>query len=479
MTDLLASRVFRLDDQTRFASLSSDSNPIHLDHSFARRTQAGAPIVHGIHTLVWAANAALHANPMNVANVTAKFPQPLYLDEVASVRFKNRTDRQIGIEVVAADTVVALIRLSTEPGKTAADRRPLAPTSPPLAQPANPAFEELSGQTGAAAIAEADFDAVFPALASAIGTDGIRALLATSQIVGMMCPGLHSMYAGLSINFNVVADRNEALAFAVGKVDARFRSLQIDVCGYRTAGRLDAFARLPPPSQATMADVSARISGRPFSGQRSLIVGGSRGLGEVTARIVAAGGGHPVITYRDSRQQAERVASDILGAGGSCDILHYDALLPPGEQLAAIQAVDCCYYFATPKIFARKSGLYEAEKLRTFLSFYADGFFDLCATLVRDRTEKLAMFYPSTVAIEQGTNTTAEYAMAKSAGETLVRHLNEFMPHIEILSRRLPRILTDQTATIGVASAEGALDVMLPVVYEVQRIARREPTSLS
>jgi hypothetical protein len=35
--------------------------------------------------------------------------------------------------------------------------------------------------------------------------------------------------------------------------------------------------------------------------------------------------------------------------------------------------------------------------------------------------------------------------------------------------------LTDQTATIGVASAEGALDVMLPVVYEVQQMARREP----
>jgi NAD(P)-dependent dehydrogenase (short-subunit alcohol dehydrogenase family) len=224
-----------------------------------------------------------------------------------------------------------------------------------------------------------------------------------------------------------------------------------------------------------MAEVSARIPGLPFSGQRSLIVGGSRGLGAVTARIVAAGGGHSVITYRDSREGAELVAGDIRRAGGSCDILRYDALLPSGEQLRAIQPVDCCYYFATPKIFLRKAGLYEAAKLRTFLDFYVDGFADLCATLVRDRSDKLAIFYPSTVAIEQGLNTTAEYAMAKSAGETLARYLNEFMPHIAILCRRLPRILTDQTATIGVASAEGALDVMLPVVYEVQQMARREP----
>jgi acyl dehydratase len=478
MTDPFASRVFSLDDQTTFARLSSDYNPIHLDQSFARRTQAGAPIVHGVHTLVWAANAVLQAFPMQVANITARFPQPLYLDEIASVRFKNRTDRQIDIEVVAADTVVALVKLSPVPGKMAAGHRPLTLTLPrPLSQPSNPAFDELSGQTGAAAIAEADFEAPFPALAGAIATDGIKALLATSQIVGMLCPGLHSLFAGLNINFNQQADRNQALTYAVCKTDARFRSLQIDISGYGTTGRLDAFARQPPPPQAGMEEVSARISGRPFSGQRSLIVGGSRGLGAVTARIIAAGGGHPVITYRDSREGAELVAGDIRRAGGSCDILHYDALLPSGEQLETIQPVDCCYYFATPKIFFRKSGLYEADKLRTFLSVYVDGFFDLCATLVRDRSDKLAVFYPSTVAIEQGLNTTAEYAMAKSAGETLARYLNEFMPHIAILCRRLPRILTDQTATIGVASAEGALDVMLPVVYEVQQMARREPAS--
>jgi len=46
------------------------------------------------------------------------------------------------------------------------------------------------------------------------------------------------------------------------------------------------------------------------------------------------------------------------------------------------------------------------------------------------------------------------------------------MPHIEILCRRLPRILTDQTATVGVASADNALDVMLGVVYEVQRVSK-------
>jgi NAD(P)-dependent dehydrogenase (short-subunit alcohol dehydrogenase family) len=298
-------------------------------------------------------------------------------------------------------------------------------------------------------------------------------LLATSQIVGMACPGLHSLFAGLAISCDPKILPEGALAYAVGKTDARFRSLQIDIAGSGIAGRLDAFARPAPPTQPAMAEISARIAGKPFAGRKSLIVGGSRGLGEVTAKIVAAGGGRAVITYRESADQAERVSAEILGAGGQCDVMRYDALKPAGAQLQQLGAVDCAYYFATPRIFQRKSALYEPERLRAFLSVYADGFFDLCSALARGGN--VAVFYPSTVAIDETVSGTAEYAMAKMAGEILAGHLNEFMSEIRVICRRLPRILTDQTATVGVASADNALDVMLPIVYEVQQMARPDP----
>jgi acyl dehydratase/NAD(P)-dependent dehydrogenase (short-subunit alcohol dehydrogenase family) len=473
--ELLASRIFGPDDQTAFARLSSDFNPMHLDQNFARRTQVGAPVVHGIHNLAWAASAVLQAFPIKVANLRARFLQPLYLDEPATIRIRNRTERQIELEVVAADVVVASIKLSSEPGKAVAVA-PLAASAPlKLSEPANLSLEQLAGRTGTVAIADGDMRSLFPALTEAIGLSGIKALLATSQIVGMACPGLHSLFAGLDINFGAIDHRQAALAYAVSKVDPRFRSLQIDISGYGATGRLDAFARPPPPSQAGMAEISARIVGHPFAGQRSLVVGGSRGLGEVTAKIIASGGGHSVITYRESRDEAERVSAEILAGGGRCEILHYDALAAAGGQLSKLGTIDCAYYFATPKIFRRKSALYEPARLREFLGFYADGFFNLCTELLRDRTEKLAVFYPSTVAIDHESDATSEYAMAKIAGETLAAHLNRFMPNIAVVSRRLPRILTDQTATVGVASTDGALDVMLPIVYEVQQLARPEP----
>ena len=344
-----------------------------------------------------------------------------------------------------------------------------------MSEPANLRFEELADQTGTVAIADGDIGPLFPALMDAIGLSGLKALLATSQIVGMACPGLHSLFAGLDINFDAENNQETALAYAVRKTDPRFRSLQIDISGYGAVGRLDAFARPPPPSQAGMDEISARLTGNPFAGQRSLIVGGSRGLGEVTAKIVAAGGGHSVITYREGRHEAERVSADILSCGGRCEILPYDALAEANKQLQELGRVDCVYYFATPKIFQRKSALYEPARLRTFLNFYADGFFNLCNALVPDGPAKLAVFYPSTIAIDQESDATTEYAMAKIAGETLAACLNQFMSNIAVVSRRLPRILTDQTATVGVASTASALDVMLPIVYEVQQLARSEP----
>src|SRR6202140_1169506 len=153
----LASRSFCMDDQITFARRASDWNPMHLDRAFARRTQVGAPVVHGIHTLAWAADALLHRFPLRVVNIRARFLQPLYLDERASVSIRERTDRQIEFEVVAAGAVVALIRLSTQPGNFAGGiARPLPQTIAQMPQPANPRFEQLAGQTGAVAIGDGD-----------------------------------------------------------------------------------------------------------------------------------------------------------------------------------------------------------------------------------------------------------------------------------------------------------------------------------
>jgi acyl dehydratase/NAD(P)-dependent dehydrogenase (short-subunit alcohol dehydrogenase family) len=470
----IASRSFTLHDQREFARLSGDFNPLHLDAQFARRTQMGAPVVHGIHTVLWALESALRKESFAVGNIRVRFHQPLFLDETVEVSIAARTETAIDLDVAAAGTTIAAIRLSSQPGKIAGVVAADAVSAlRRLDHPADVPFEQMSHQRGAVAApaGQDEIGRIFPALANAVGPAAVGALMATSQIVGMACPGLHSLFAGFDVTRDAQSDA-QVLGYAVRKVDARFRSLQIDIAGSGLTGRLDAFARLQPTTQADMKTVSTCLAGRVFAGQRALIIGGSRGLGEVTAKIIAAGGGHPVITFQQAKLEADRVAAEIRQAGATCEVIQYDALQPAPAQLGGVGAVDSCYYFATTKIFQRRLDQFEPARLRIFLDYYVDGFFNLCAALAAQNAG-VAMFYPSTTAVDTATAGIAEYAMAKAAGETLVRQINTFLPGVHAISHRLPRTATDQTATVGVASAQDALEVLLPIVHEVQQAARR------
>ena len=61
----------------------------------------------------------------------------------------------------------------------------------------------------------------------------------------------------------------------------------------------------------------------------------------------------------------------------------------------------------------------------------------------------------------------AEYSIAKAAAEVLVAELPRWLRHVRVINRRLPRLSTDQTATLFGNSPTSNLDVLLPLVREV------------
>jgi hypothetical protein len=61
-----------------------------------------------------------------------------------------------------------------------------------------------------------------------------------------------------------------------------------------------------------------------------------------------------------------------------------------------------------------------------------------------------------------------EYSMAKMAGEMLCDKINRAGGRTHIIVKRLPRLLTDQTATVFPMTRDESLKVMLPVVRDVQ-----------
>ncbi|WP_293682572.1 SDR family NAD(P)-dependent oxidoreductase [uncultured Phenylobacterium sp.] len=468
----LGVRTFEERDQRTFAVLSGDSNPMHMDHVAARRTQMGAPVVHGMHAVLWALELACQQVSEAFSGLRVNFAGPIYVGDPVEAALISHAATQAKIHLRVGNALATSITLELGPMIC---ETPAMRTGPPrpATWPPNPlplAFGEMAGQADAFHFARGPQDATagYPALADRITPNRVGALVALSRLVGMICPGLHSIFSGVTLDF--APEDRPALQYECVEADPRFRRIRIAVAGGGIAGELTAFARLPPTEQPSFADIAAVTAAGAYQGATVLVVGGSRGLGEVTAKACAAGGAEVVITYAKGASEAEHVAEQIRAGGGRCRVVQFDAREAVAAQLAAVtEPITHLYYYATGPIAVRRTKFLSADVLADFMRFYTTAFVDTCEALVAHGDgARLRAFYPSSTAIYERPKGWAEYAMAKAAGEVLCREINMQRRDIEVIVERLPRLLTDQTAAVRPAGEEPALAVILPIVVRMQ-----------
>ena len=170
----------------------------------------------------------------------------------------------------------------------------------------------------------------------------------------------------------------------------------------------------------------------------------------------------------DHARFVEAVAQEIRSVGGLCETLAYDASLPAEPQLAGLaDAPTHAYYFATPTIFRAQSALFARARLDAFLAVYVEGFLNLAEAL-RARRRDVSIFYPSSVFVGERPRGMLEYAMAKAAGETLCAEMNQAWPPLHVTVDRLPRLRTDQTASVIGLTLPSPAGRLLPIVRETQ-----------
>jgi hypothetical protein len=348
------------------------------------------------------------------------------------------------------------------------------PSNEPLLQPTEPlvlTFEQMINCHGRIPFFSAPTAVyrMFPAAADALGIHRVAGLACSSFLVGMVCPGLHSIYRGLTLVTTPLSQGDHAaLHFRVLHGDPRFRLVKLAVSGGGWMGSLDAHARPEPTAQPDLPSIATRVSPKEFHNVSALVVGGSRGLGELIGKIVAAGGGDVTLTYAVGEPDARRVQAEIIAYGGRCDVMHYDVRTNAREQLSHLSSCPTqVYYLATPVILQRKSAIFSQQRFQEFLTFYVTAFYELCRELRSKFGKEISIFYPSSVYIDARPEGMTEYTMAKAAGEVLCADIQSFESPGRILVRRLPRLPTDQTASLLKIETAEPISVILPIVREV------------
>jgi NAD(P)-dependent dehydrogenase (short-subunit alcohol dehydrogenase family) len=462
----LSSRRFTLEDQLEFAEISGDWNPMHVDPIAARRTIYGDIVVHGVHSLFWALEclAQIAGEKRGLSHLKTEFKRPMHLGDVISCKLLRLNNRDFKLSLEADGKVLVRIEGSFSQSPP---RLPNLPKKVDRTDCRDLGLEEITAASGSLALFVDDerFGKMFPGVSRLLPSGQIAELLATTRLVGMECPGLHSIYSGHNLHFHDEHPDGRDLHYEVARTDARFSLLTLNVKAPAMSGIITAFVRPRPRTQAPVEVVRDAVTPNEFAKSRALVIGGSRGLGEITAKIIATGGGDVWITYYRGREDAERVTREIRSAGFKCSYLQFDvtACKKPLEGLG-IWKPNQLYYFATPPISLETGDWFSSEKFDTYCRFYVKAFSATVDAALRLGGETLSIFYPSTIFLEEFQERSTEYCAAKAAGELLCQHLERLLSHVKVYAPRLQRMKTDQTAGLVPVDAEDPLLGMLNAI---------------
>ena len=467
-------RRFTERDQEAFAALSGDYNPLHLDPLSARRTLFGRTLVHGIHATLWALDATIGPAGGDVAltSLRASFPSGIGIGETVELT-EQRAEEAVEATLQVRGARAAAIRYATSPRRDPVVAPP-RDALPERGTCRDTVPEELQARSGRLPLHldRARAASLFPVLARRLDPIQLAQILASTRLVGMECPGLRSVFLDFEADFGAAPPPAAAadpaavdgdLAWRVSRYVPVLSLVSMELRGHRMTGAVKAFVRPAPRMQPSIRELAGSIRPDEFAGQRALILGGSRGLGEVTSKLLAAGGASVVLTWRHGREDAEAVVRDIIAGGAPASSASWD-VLDPGDAstLPSGWSPTHLYYFATPLIATGLPGSFSADLFDRFRAYYVTGLLKSVTALLGRSADLHAVFCPSSVYVEAPPPNLAEYAAAKAAGEEAARLLAAQHPGWIVDAPRLPRLATDQTATMIRSASEEPAPALLP-----------------
>lgn len=431
---------------------SGDFNTIHTDSQEARRSFVGEQIVHGIHALLASFELYSQSIKGNIYSFDARFISPIKLNSPA-IFYLSKDLRSIrieqGLELCVAIKLDSEFSLEGETEDFTLKHQDMSKK-----------FELEWTFRGSSEVVPL----LFPTISALYGTSLIAEILSISDFIGMHTPGKNSLLTRVAGQF--VEMKNNVLRIKSVNYEPRIRKWSLEYLGNSLKARIEAIhLRSPDMRFYGMSEISKAVYSEEFSSVDALVIGGSRGLGEITAKLIAAGGGSSTITFNKGVNDANRICRELKNNGLNCRIENLDVNKPFSLPRGNFNQI---YYFASPKIEPEKTDVIRARKSQEYNHFFNVGFERLIEKVL-DSKQQIVIVYPSTNFIDFPNTDFYEYTKAKINGERLcqkdrlIKGLN-----VKFLCPRLPRLPTDQTVHLLEHVFEDPIKELLGVIREAK-----------
>jgi len=457
--------VITFEEQLNFAKLSQDFNPMHCDQVLARRYIYGEIVAHGINVMILAIQywSKSRSTSFVIKKLKCRFNKPIFL--------KQKIDFEVfetkhNIRISVTQNKILKIKINLEILGDVCDFIPHIKYDSCTSE--IPDRKVLDGLVGYSKKLDCSIDDKIvgkiysKAFIQKIGLGQLAEIISYTRIIGMHAPGMNSIFSELNILNDKYIIKND-ISFRVATVDERFSIIHIDVTGPNFYSVLKAFFRPMLVSQKNIEHIKNYVNETEFKGQRALIVGGSRGLGEFTAKCLGYGGADLMITYARGKEDSVRVVDEIQNYNKKIKMHCLDVCRIENSDLKAISDFNPThiYYYATPFIFSGIKGQFSEQIYSKFREFYIDSFRTIVEYISENcRNKNIFFLYPSSVALDEEPADMLEYTLAKKKGELLCVSLEKKYQNITISRPRLPRLETDQTVSLSSAKNEDPIKIL-------------------
>jgi hypothetical protein len=231
----LDKRSFTTTDQEQFSILSGDWNPIHTNSDAALNTFAGQCTVHGMHVVLWALESLSKKNLVTASQFKVYFRKIIYLNEEVQCDWHSDKNKLIvsknGIVVTEIKLVYGIVTPKHH-SVMLADKQPTKCVERSFKECDQMSTQVFRGHGDPALI-----KAMFPNCFALYGGGRIYEMAAISYVVGMECPGRHS----LSVSYDVeLCDHQIEPCFSVTSADERFKLIGLSIEGQTLRAKIEA-----------------------------------------------------------------------------------------------------------------------------------------------------------------------------------------------------------------------------------------------